>query len=75
MDEDRILERCLVRIDAVPRLIGRCAILPLRIFLQYRNLPTIMLKRLLCLAFFLLTANGAWASLRRRRTPTTGLDN
>jgi hypothetical protein len=26
MDEDRILERCLVRIDVVPRLIGRCAI-------------------------------------------------
>jgi hypothetical protein len=26
MDEDRILERSLVRIDVVPRLIGRCAI-------------------------------------------------
>ncbi|MDR3163262.1 MAG: hypothetical protein LBT81_05345, partial [Helicobacteraceae bacterium] len=26
MNEDRILERCLVRIDVAPRLIRRCAV-------------------------------------------------
>jgi YD repeat-containing protein len=35
----------------------------LRIFLQYRNLPAIMLNRFLCFAFLLLIASSAWASL------------
>jgi RHS repeat-associated protein len=35
----------------------------LRIFPQCRTLPAIMLNRLSCLVFFLLTASSAWASL------------